>query len=180
MRDGRSDLHVMDLPNAAIDRLTDGLGFNREPGWSPDGTRIALASGRDGTSAPPGSPRFHLDLYQMRSDATVVRRLTSLPGANDSPAWSPMGSRIAFVSDGDCTFDTFTMADDGHDHGQTTDFQRTGGSSAYPRWSPDGSHIVFNAIDPAAEPAASIYSVGADGKGRAIWSCSSCDPTAAA
>ncbi len=51
----------------------------------------------------------------------------------------------------------------GRCHGQTTDFQRTGGFSAYPRWSPDGSHIVFNAVDPAPGPAASIYSVGADG-----------------
>ena len=112
----------------------------------------------------------------MRSDATVVRRLTSLPGASDSPAWSCTGSRIAFAPDGDRKFDTFTMADDG----QTTDFQRIGAFSAYPRWSPDGSHIVINAIDSAPGPVASIYSVGADGNGRAIWSCSSSDPTAAA
>ena len=61
--------------------------FNQEPSWSLDGIRIAFASGRDGTSAPLASPHFHLDLYQMQSDATVVRRFTSMAGANDRPAW---------------------------------------------------------------------------------------------
>ena len=72
-----------------------------------------------------------------------------------------MSSRIAFVSDGDCNFDTFTMSDDG----QTTIFQRMRGVSPYPRWSPDGSRIVFDAIDPAPGAAASIYSAGAAGNG---------------
>ena len=162
-RDGRSDLYVMDLPNGAIWRLTDGRGFNEEPSWSPDGARIAFASSRDGITAPLGSARFHLDLYRMRSDGTGVWRLTSLPGATYSPTWSPAGVRIAFVSDRDGNFDIFTMADDGRDQRQITDFHRMAGFSAYPRWSPDGSHIVFNASNPPPGPAASIYSVRADG-----------------
>lgn len=161
-RDGWSDLYVMDLSNGGrVRRLTNGRGFNEEPSWSPDGVWIVFQSTRDGITAPLGHGRNYKDLYLVRSDGTDLRRLTNLPGYNGDPAWGP-GGRIAFGSDRGGNFDIYTMAADGRDQRQLTDFHGTGGFAAYPRWSPDGSRIVFDA-ESRAWPAASIYSIPAAG-----------------
>jgi Tol biopolymer transport system component len=163
-RDGRSDLYVMDLLNGGrVRRLTNGRGFNEEPSWSRDGAWIVFQSTRDGIRAPLGPGRNYKDLYAVRPDGTDVRRLTTLPGFNGNPAWGPGGSRLAFGSDRDGNFDIFSMAADGGDQRQLTDFHRSGGFAAFARWSPDGSRIVFNASNPAPGPLASIYSIPADG-----------------
>src|SRR4051794_35560809 len=52
-RDGHAEIYVMNAGGAAPTRLTDSTpnGFdptNGQPSWSPDGTKIAFASGRDG------------------------------------------------------------------------------------------------------------------------------------
>ena len=39
----------------------------------------------------------HLEIYVMGSDGSNLTRLTE-EGWNDSPVWSPDGSKIAFVS----------------------------------------------------------------------------------
>jgi hypothetical protein len=48
------------------------------PAWSPDGTRIAFISDRDGPD----------QLFVMRADGTGVVRLTSGPAEKDTPAWA--------------------------------------------------------------------------------------------
>jgi len=53
-----------------------------------------------------------------------------------SPAWSPDGSRIAFVANGDI----YTVLSDGSDVRRLTDNESNQGN---PVWSPDGSRIAF-------------------------------------
>jgi hypothetical protein len=48
------------------------------PAWSPDGTRIAFISDRDGPD----------ELFVMRVDGTHVERLTSGPAEKDTPTWA--------------------------------------------------------------------------------------------
>jgi TolB protein len=60
-----------------------------EPAWSPDGTRIAYASG----------PTFRTSIYVANVDGSNVRRATTPPDLNYSdefPAWSPDGTRLVF------------------------------------------------------------------------------------
>jgi TolB protein len=66
-----------------------GLGYNANPTWSPDGTRIAYDAYPDGD----------YDVYVMNADGSHVRNLTNHPALDASPAWSPDGKKIAFVSD---------------------------------------------------------------------------------
>ena len=59
------------------------------PVFSPDGTRIAFTSNRDGNP----------EIYVMNRDGSNVRRLTNHPAVDATPTWSPNGTQIAFTSD---------------------------------------------------------------------------------
>ena len=59
-----------------------------ENGYASRRTKIAFASARDG----------NLDIYVMDVDGRNQRRVTVNPARDESPAWSPDGKKIAFVS----------------------------------------------------------------------------------
>jgi TolB protein len=68
------------------------------------------------------------------------------------PQWSPDSQTIAFVVNGqdihsDPTSEVYTMHADGTDLSQVTD---TGGANLDPRWSPDGTQLVFYGYQPGA------------------------------
>lgn len=70
-----------------------------QPSFSPDGTRIALISYRDGfTLETADGPAPVGEVYVLNADGTQPKRLTRTKGAQESqPSWSPSGERIAFV-----------------------------------------------------------------------------------
>lgn len=80
--------------------LTDNQANDTYPAWSPDGSRIAFASDRDGV---PG-------IFVMKTDGTDQVRLASGSGPL---AWSPDGSRIAYQSGRDGLSGIFVMNSDG-------------------------------------------------------------------
>jgi WD40-like Beta Propeller Repeat/Bacterial Ig-like domain (group 2) len=67
--------------------LADSFG-NIQPALSPDRTRIAFSSNRGGS----------YDLYLMDADGRNPRRLTTDPGNEGEPAWTPDGSRIVYTA----------------------------------------------------------------------------------
>jgi len=62
---------------------------NGGPVWSPDGTRVAFASGHAGTSG---------DLYAYVSDTGVTTRLSEVPGHAYQINWSPDGTYVFHTS----------------------------------------------------------------------------------
>jgi TolB protein len=57
-------------------------GDNKSPSWSPDGRYIVFSSsGRKGSR---GS-----SLYTMRADGGGIKKISTGPGSDRSPAWSP-------------------------------------------------------------------------------------------
>ena len=83
----------MNSDGSDVKRLTDDSFDDKEPEWSPDGSKIAFSSMR------------HLnigEIYVMNADGTQQTRRTQssgglLSGAM-SPAWSPDGTKIVYAA----------------------------------------------------------------------------------
>ena len=105
-------------------------------------------------------------LYVMNPDGTGATRLTSDPGDTD-PAWSPNGSRIAFVRFAEGRARLYVVNADGTGLHRITDAgPGVDASDLAPAWSPDGSRIAFAREGrPAGADTgnADIYVVNADG-----------------
>lgn len=85
-------------------------------------------------------PGLQTDIYAIRSNGGAAKRLTTHPGVDEDPAWSPDGGSIAFTSNRDGRRGVFVMDEDGGGVTRLTD----SASAAYrPDWSRDGSRIAF-------------------------------------
>jgi tol-pal system beta propeller repeat protein TolB len=130
--EGDADSFVLDLETGAIRNLTDHPANDFSPDWSPDGSRIAFRTDRDGNH----------EIYVMNADGSDPVNLTRSRAEERSPVWSPDGSRIAFASDRGGEFDIFVIDADG---GNVTRLPHEG-PDEYPTWSPDGTRLAFTSF----------------------------------
>lgn len=100
----RRDKGVDSASEVVATDLTGGANYvlarnAEDPTFSPDGSRIALISYRDGLTVPTGDrPAAVGELYVIHADGSHPRRLTRTPTEGESqPSWDPSGNRIAFV-----------------------------------------------------------------------------------
>jgi len=105
-------------------------------------------------------------LFATNPDGTGLTKLPSVPGDTD-PAWSPDGSKIAFVRFREGGAGIWVMNADGTGLRRITDGgPDVDGTDLGPAWSPDGSRIAFAREGRPAKAAtgnADIYVVNADG-----------------
>ncbi len=137
---------------------------------SPDGSRVAYSTCRYSTEA-------NFELMVAELDGAETRRLTDNGHVDNYPAWSPDGSRIAFISSRTeagghdaRNYRLYTMAADGSDVrllGPGADDPYFAAGPHAPRWSPDGERLAFVVYeyDGDWEAGRSVYTVGADGSG---------------
>ena len=106
---------------------------SRVPGFAPpvdeDVEQIVFSARYEGNN----------DIYLVNADGTGLTRLTTDPGNDTFPSWSPDGSSIVFISDRTDTHQVFVMDADGSDIRQLT---HGGHRFARPAWSPGGSRIA--------------------------------------
>jgi hypothetical protein len=74
-----SEIWIMDLDLGTCIQITSGVKNGFSPSWSPDGSRIAFVSTRDGNP----------EIYVMNADGSGQRRLTSNTVYDGQPAWRP-------------------------------------------------------------------------------------------
>lgn len=142
--------------------VTDSEGMAASGRWTLGGEagvqQVSAASGTAQVSfrafavAPPSGLQGQIafvsvvdpsvDIAVVNVDGSGFKRLTH-PGLDLQPAWSPDGSRIAFVNDrGDGEQHIYVMTADGTNVSRLTDGRIDGG----PAWSPDGSAIAFSSL----------------------------------
>jgi len=159
------DIWLIKADGTDLANLTNNPARDSAPSWSPDGSRIAFISERDGNE----------EIYLMNADGSRVTNLTGNP-ARDGPyfAWSPDGTRIAFTRSVDAPPDNdiFVMSADGS--GQTR-LTNDGNFKRPVAWSPDGLHIAFTSVRSELEGGQKtlsyeVYAVNPDGSGLTILS----------
>src|SRR4051794_33383514 len=128
-RDGNYEVYSSDAGGITQTNLTQNAAGDLFPVWSPDGTKIAFASFRDGGDE---------EIYVMNADGTSPTRLTTSVGADAEPAWSPDGAKIAFRSGRDGNFEIYAMNADGTNQ---VDVSGNAANDDRPAWSPNGARI---------------------------------------
>ncbi len=106
-------------------------GDGRTPTWSRDGKFIAF----QGTDAEGNNP----GIYVMPFGGGAPVRLTSHE-SDRSPAFSPDGSQVAYMSTRGGNWDVYVVSSSGGEPRQVT---TTPGNDGLPTWSPDGTRLAY-------------------------------------
>ena len=129
--DGKSRIFVLPI-DGRVSRLVTEEGPSYWHGWSPDGLTLAYVAARESRD---------LNIYTVPAAGGAERRLTSAPGLDDGPDYSPDGGTIYFNSMRSGNMKLWRMRADGGAQEQITfeDDMR----DWFPHPSPDGKWIVF-------------------------------------
>jgi dipeptidyl aminopeptidase/acylaminoacyl peptidase len=94
----RTHLYTFDVATKSLTQITSGDYDDSDPVWSPDGKQLAFTSNR--TSDPDRN--YNTDIWTVAADnadkGAHLTQITTNPGEDHSPAWSPDGKWIAYVT----------------------------------------------------------------------------------
>ena len=169
--DGQTDLEIwtMNADGSGRTQLTGNTFPDTEPAWSPDGSRIAFVSARTGDT--------NRNVYVMGADGSAPVSITPneeapcdglcYQGHDDSPNWSPDGSKIAYVhthfENGGGPPAIWTMSPMGA--GKTNLTNNEAVSFSQPAWSPQGSRLAMVGTASGSTDR-NIWVMNADGSGQ--------------
>ncbi len=116
-------------PNAPT-RLISSTRLDSNPQYSPDGSRIAFTSSRNGTT----------EIWVCESDGSNPVQLTDLKAETGTPRWSPDGRYLAFDSTKSGSPDIYVVPTQG---GPVRRMTSESSAENMPSWSQDGKWIYF-------------------------------------
>ena len=129
---GYSHLFVTIPGEMPLTRLTSGDWNDITPAISPDGSRIAFASNRDG---------FY-DLYLLDLQSGGVQRLTQTEQFDSSPTWSPDLAWIAYTTYANDNLEIAFYSLTNPDQAQIL-LTENSASDHSPAWAANGRQIAF-------------------------------------
>jgi serine/threonine protein kinase len=137
-RDGAGgDIWIIDAGSGARTQLTSDLADDIAPIWSPDGSRVAFASWRDGT----------YDIYEKAGDSAGFETvIVSAPGDQIASDWTPGQKFLLYQTDqpGVATGANLDLwARSWPARGRPFAFLRTVHAASQPSSSPDGRRVAF-------------------------------------
>jgi len=151
MRDGdgylddiKRHLHVFDVATKKDIEIGHGRFDDGSPVWSPDGSLVAFSANR--TDNPDSNENSDIFVVEPREGAEP-RRLTTSPGSDGSPTFSPDGKSIAYLQGGDpkdiwyATNNVAVVPVTGGTPRVLT--QALDRNLRSPQFTPDGSHVFF-------------------------------------
>lgn len=145
-------------------RLTDDVFMDLSPSWSPDGSRLAYVSDRDGKA----------DVWVMELSSRTTSRVTDTERPANMPVWSPDGGRLAYLTDvGNSIFISGAVQVLDLASGTSTEVSEAIFGPSAPAWSPDGSTLAIYHRLPMnsrfREGLNAIYLIAADGQRDPVW-----------
>ena len=84
---GRWSVRSASVDGQGEEDLTQAMGLQGVPSYSPSGDRFVVHAAREG----------NWDIYSMRQDGSEPERLTTDPGIDSEPMWSPKGDRSSSI-----------------------------------------------------------------------------------
>ncbi len=163
----RTHLYVFDIATKRMTQVTSGDFDDEAPAWSPNGKWLAFSSKR---TMPDPDRNYDQNIFVVASDNTDKgerpMQVTTNPGSDAQPAWSPDGKWITYVTQLDPKLLDYSTkhvavspATGGEAKVLTTAFDRM---SSDPRFSPDGKFIYFIADDDGTQNLCKVPAAGGE------------------
>ncbi len=159
----RSHLYLLTVATGTIETLTTGDWDDELPAWSPDGSRIAFISGRGGDADRTNDTNVFV--VEAKAGAEP-RALTTWNGPDREarPAWSPDGTRIAYLQGSEPKFYAYSrntlaiVPAGGGTPTLLTDANTIDVES--PVWTPDGKALYLITVNDRARELARVPVTG--------------------
>jgi dipeptidyl aminopeptidase/acylaminoacyl peptidase len=159
----RTHLYILEVAAKTMTQVTSGDFDDSDAEWSPDGKRIAFTSNR---SQPDPDRTYNEDIWVVEADnkdkGAHVIQVTTNPGSDRAPTWSPDGKWIAYVTQTEpkvFQYATHHLAVSPASGGEAKVLTRELDRSVErPRFSEDGKTIYFIVDDDGTQNLA-VYTV---------------------
>jgi serine/threonine protein kinase len=148
------NLVLVDHPGRPNERerwLTRGAASDRQPAFSPDGSRVLFSSSRSG----------NLDIWEMDTESGALSRITDHSGNDWDPAYTPDGESILWSSDRSGVFEIWRADVDGSGAHQIS---KDGVDAENPTMTPDGQWILYLSGRPEQPGAWKMRADGSDAR----------------
>ena len=148
---GNNEVFVMDADGSNQQNLSNQLGYDGLPDWSPDGSQIVFVSDRN------GGENFDTNIFMMDADGGNVQQITHNFTFAMSPRWSPDGKWIAFeTNDFEIDRQVYAVDTDGGNLWRVSS-PKANTAMTLGGWSPDSTQILYaEAIEDRSDKATMI------------------------